>query len=504
MRTLISGTERLFSLHLGKVSYGVNWLAGAVFLVFLVTAIGTGRFLFADGADFFVGLLGGAGDGWPVWDDSKHIRLFVNYINQFFVAVAVRAGFDSIPMLRTLFGLGVFFMPVLLLAYCFMLSRRAADYRVFLASMFSWTTFVLPSLIFPLNQAITTSALCWILLHYIILRFDLRLLDWFVIIAIEFALFRSHEGMILWGGVLFLSSLLSLRADKVWNVSWSNGYLYFIGVFGLLQAGYVVYWQSTHPVEQATESFIGLLSYIAPSEAWIGNTRISLLLVACVAAIILFGSIKQFLGDMRRRVVRSITIGFITLLLLTLIVHSVTPWINHGAIDPVREYLYRFLIPFGSPVFMFLSYFLCQVDVVKFRQEFLGISLSVAVGLTGATLWQIGSTAQWAEFSSFTSQVMKSSKTFIIAPDEVKNVLAKHGKGYLFQYGFGWTWPVLGLSLQPSRFVNSMFSPDGFNEYFRPPSADNPYPLVPFVQLYPGDVFIFDDLLNLQGTGGDK
>ena len=83
-----------------------------VYAVYLVQAIYVERALFADGAFFFVALLSNE-NHWPIVDDSKHIRLFVNTINQFPIALALKSGITSLRTLKVLFGAGLFLTPLL-------------------------------------------------------------------------------------------------------------------------------------------------------------------------------------------------------------------------------------------------------------------------------------------------------------------------------------------------------------------------------------------------------
>ena len=93
--------------------------ACAVYTTYLFQAIYVERALYADGANFFVELLSKE-RLWPIADDSKHIRLFVNVLNQMPMVLALKLGVTSLRCLRILFGAGLFLV-------CLLYTSDAAD-----------------------------------------------------------------------------------------------------------------------------------------------------------------------------------------------------------------------------------------------------------------------------------------------------------------------------------------------------------------------------------------
>jgi hypothetical protein len=206
---------------------------------YIVTALVTERALFADGANFFVGMLRRSFD-WPFNDDGKHIRLLVNGLNQFPLALALKMRLTSLPALKLLFGAGLFFTPILAYVFCFILSRRASDFRPFLLALFSYVTCCLPSEIFILNQALTAVALSWVVLHYILLDLKLGRGDIVLLVVIAAILFRAHEGMIFWGTVIAFAAgaKISLWYREKKPFSWT---ILALGTLGLAQVAFALY-----------------------------------------------------------------------------------------------------------------------------------------------------------------------------------------------------------------------------------------------------------------------
>lgn len=459
-------------------------VAFVVYIAYLAQAIYVERALYADGANFFVELLSKERI-WPIADDSKHIRLFVNALNQFPIVLALESGVTSLRALKILFGAGLFLVPVIIYFYCYYLSRRANDYRVLFFAIVSLITCAIPSDIFILNQAFTSLALAWVLVHYLLLDLKIKSIDWFVFIFISVILFRSHESLILWGGVLFVGSFFTILYRDCGRVDNRNLLVYTIGVIGLLQAAFVAFWQHSHPVGEQTSAFLQLTSLLKPSELWVGNTRISLLML--IAVFLVFVTQCRYGSKFDRwNVLKNVAyVGLIPVAGLMLL--SGAAALNDFSLtNPGREYSYRFLITFGSAGWMLLA-----IVFVIFNKPLSDTvrPLSTAVlslGIISASLWQISNNIQWSIFSNATAEVLKNSSSLIIDPVEVQKKLISAGHENAYKYRWGWAWPVFGMSLQAEGKVEKLFKPEGFGDYFTPPS------MVPFVGFDGRGIYTFD------------
>ena len=85
----------------------------------------------------------------------------------------------------------------------------------------------------------------------------------------------------------------------------------------------------------------------------------------------------------------------------------------------------------------------------------------------------------------------------IIDPIEVhKNLITLNREG-AYKYRWGWAWPVFGMSLQAEGRIEKLFRPEGFENYFTPPSS------VPFVVFDGHGVYTFDDNFTTH-KGGEQ
>lgn len=455
-----------------------------IYVAYLIQAIYVERALYADGANFFLGLLSKA-HSWPIVDDSKHIRLFVNIINQFPTVFALKLGVTSLYTLKILFGAGLFLFPLFFYFYCIYLSRRANDYRVLFFSVASLITCAIPSDMFILNQAFTSLALSWIIIHYLLLDLKIKWGDWAVCFIISLVLFRAHESLIVWGWVFFIGAAGVIVFRDHGNVNNKNLVVYTIGILGVLQSAFVAFWQFSHPVGEQTSAFLQLILLLKPSELWVGNTRISVLMsIAVILIFVVQGGFKRKqVGGGALKVFASVGLIFV---LGWMLLSGISALEDYSLTNPVREFDYRFLMTFGSSGWMLLAIvFVLANKNISNKVSSLG-KITLAVGIISASLWQISNNLQWSIFKNATSQVLQNSSVSIIDPIEVHNKLVAEGNGDVYKYRWGWAWPVFGMSLQKEWVVEKLYKPEGFEMYFNPPRS------IPFIKMTDNSLFVFD------------
>ncbi|MCX7207254.1 MAG: hypothetical protein NT086_14965 [Proteobacteria bacterium] len=453
------------------------------YLSYLIHAIYVERALYADGANFFIDLLNRQ-SAWPVADDSKHIRLFANLVNQFPVVVALKNGVEEFRVLKLLFGAGLFLIPLFIYLYCFYLSCRAGRYHVFFLSMASLITCAIPSDIFILNQSFLALAFSWVLIHYVLLQIDIKWIDCVVIALVSIILFRAHESLMLWGGVILVGSIAIIAIRDKMVVNNKNLHIYSLGGVGFALLLFVLFWQSTHPVAQQTDAFLQLIKLAAPAELWKGNTRISVLtLLFLVAAFAYSLMINRF-----KNINYLFSWIFITVSIVIscgLIYTGVSAIYDYSLTDPFREYSYRFLMTFGSTAWMLLAIaFSFKKIPFDLRAAYAAV-FALALGLISASIWQISSNIQWAAFKNAAATQLQASEKPLLLPESVRDQLISENKEYAYKYRWGWAWPVFGVSLQENGQIDRLYRPEGPQENFKPPT------LLPFVDFSNKGIFEF-------------
>lgn len=430
--------------------------AAGLYLLHLCAAVVVERALYTDGAHFFLGLLR-RDFTWPFADDPKHIRLFVNYLNQIPAAAAIKAGVEDLRTLKLLFGAALFFTPLAIYIGCFAICHRAKDYRILFFLIAAVLTCAMPSEFFIVNQSITTLALCWLLLCYVLLDFRLRALDYFVLVIVFFVLFRAHEGMVFWGPILFCAAAAQLFRLRRRSFLKNRLHICLIGLAGLLQAAFVFYWQAGHPVDEQTEVFLSYLTNALPDRMWerSGATRISLLTGAAFAASLggmwLHG---KLLGSPRlSKAVLASSWGVAIVCAILSLQVSVLLFDEPWQVQPWREKSYRFLINFGSVfwVGMAVVFSWTRMQISPAWRNLMQFVL--AVQLAAGSVWQLGNTKVWAEFQSQSVRIVKASEKTFISSCEIEAEFSKIQRSWLLQNIDPWAWPAYSIAIQNSKQI---------------------------------------------------
>ena len=451
-----------------------------LYALYIGQAIHVERALYADGANFFVELLSKE-QWWPIADDFKHIRLLVNVLNQLPVAIALKIGVENLRLLKIFFGAGLFLIPALIYAFCFMLSRRASDYRVFFFSIASLVSCAMPSDIFIINQSFTSLALVWILIHYLLLSFNVRWFDWVVILLVSLLLFRAHESLIIWGGISFMGAAAVIWVRDGRNISNKNLHVYTIGILGLGQLAFVAFWQATHPVGKQTSDFLKLIALLKPGELWIGNTRISILFFCILLVIFVYSLAHRYVLGVSRPAKAILFLIFVSLGGL-MVATGAMAIINLDLTNPGREFSYRFLMTFGSAGWMMMSIFAVLIQMNPDHQVRRLCFTALSLGVISASMWQISNNIQWSIFRNAAAQELSLETGPLVDPDRVRDRLASLGKESTYKYRWAWAWTVFGMSLQENGRVVKLFRPEGYEEYFNPPKR------IPFILMSGGEI----------------
>lgn len=472
---------------------------GGLYLLHLCTAVAAERALYSDGAHFFTSLLS-RDYSWPFTDDWKHIRLFVNYLNQFPAALAIKAGVDDLRVLKLLFGAALFFVPVIIYAACFLICRRAKDYRVLFFIVATVLTCTMPSDFFIVNQAFTALALSWLLLCYVLLNFRIRAFDWVVIVAVLAVLFRAHEGMLLWGVVLFGAAAARLMRTGRPVAPKDNLHVYLIGLTGLLHAAFVLYWQATHPVGEQTQAFLSLVSKALPSSMWqaSGSNRISLLIgVALVASLAGMRLRNAVIGNQKLSVAAlalawGAAIVCAVLALQTSAIQFDDPW----RIEPWREKSYRFLINFGSLFWMGMAVVFWWARMEFSCAERRLMQFILAVGLVAGSIWQLNNTRSWNEFQNQSILIMKNSEKTFISSCEIEAGFSKTGYAYLLKNADSWTWPAYSIAIQNAKLVPKIALSAEHPDMFTIHQNSDLHVSASYVEFFPDGYFDFSRLIS--------
>ncbi|MDQ8153466.1 MAG: hypothetical protein P3B98_02285 [Gemmatimonadota bacterium] len=466
-------------------------MACAVYGAHLCYAIISDRALFSDGAQFFIRLITSTAP-WPVFDDSVHIRLLVNVLNQWPVSLARMVGVEDIPTLRRLFGASLFLQPALLYVYCYALSRRANDYRVFALTVTSVVSCVMPSELFVINQGITALALAWIALHYILLPMRYRWHDIVVMATVSVLLFRAHEGMVLWGGITAAAGILRLVAEYRALTGRPRGAVMALSLLGAAQSAFVLGWQKTHPVQAQTREFLELRHVANPWAMWTSSARVALVTGGVVAVIFVIAAAaraRRAIGWARSdRAITIVVLGAIAIMGLSVGLALSDP----ASLDPNRAFQHRVLIPFGGALCMALAVAVMRMNVRLTASHQRLLAGTLAAGLIASSVWQMRTTAQWRVYRTATQDALRSADGPLVSSRAVMHTLLRTAAPEVWQFRNTWAWSVFGLSLQDSAVVTAVIEPDWARARFGLPRTATDSLRVPFVTLPASGILRFE------------
>lgn len=455
-------------------------VAIAVYGGHLCYAMLSDRALFSDGANFFANLIASSAR-WPVSDDAKHIRLLVNALNQWPVSAARALGVQHLAGLRLLFGAGLFLQPVILYLYCLSLSRRANDHRVFALAIVCLVASAMPSELFAVNQGFTALALAWVVLHYVLLDLRLTVRDGVVLAVVSVLLFRAHEGMVMWGGVTALAAAARLLVLRDQRTHGHRLHLIVLGLLGVAQSAFVLYWQVTHAVQQQTLTFLQLAGLLLPTSMWMSNARVALLALLCVGLLLGSAVVERRRGGGRAIGGERVLTAVVAIAVLTMFASAAVALVDASALDPQREFGYRVLIPFGGAACMMLAAAVVVSDLRLAEWRARLLTLTLAGALIASSIRQAGTTARWRVYQAAAVEALRTAPGPLVSSRTVEAALARANASDAWRFTNPWCWSAFGLSLQADPVVTAIFVPDAEREFFVLPRVATDSVRVPFV-----------------------
>ena len=494
-------------MNINSLSKKVLFLFIASVLLYIFSmfwSISVDREMYLDGSNFFSGILS-KDSTWPYWNDDWHNRIFINLLNQFILVLGLKLGVTNLNFLKFLYGFGLFFTSFLIYVHCFWISKRASNFLFFFFALANLIICVVPSSMFILNQAISSLSLNWLLLHYIFLGAELKIskVDYSIIFLSLIILFRSHESQLIWSVFIVATYFLITFNSKIRKTPEGTLIHKIIFIFSLMHFFFAYFWQKNHPVDQSIYvMYSNIQNLVNLDQLSQGNIRLAVLSGLSVITVFFIGIVDRKLkrsdssSFYHQLFIYSFIFVFSCLTFLS-IYFSISVFNNLSTVDPFREFLYRFLIPFGSVFFMGLSAFFWLRSIFLSSIEKNMLVFTLSIGLFSASLWQIGNNINWTNFQMVTSQALVNSKNFLVDPSEVKILLIQNNLEYLYKYSCNWSWPVYGLTLQHSRNVEKLFLPqDGFIDWFDISDKDQGYVTLPFVKFKTDGFFIFNSIIN--------
>lgn len=423
-------------------------IAIACFFAYAFDATWHSRALYADGAFFYADIL----SQFAPFDDSKHIRLLVNVLNQSPLLLLLNLGVVDPFWLRLAFNAPLFFGNALCLLLLWGLAKRHDFYAVAFWGSVSFIATVLPSDIFAINQARLAQGLYWIVLFFALTPRPIVLAEKLLLLAVCLVGFRSHES------IIFMGPIISLAAWSAWRRDDTNRAVRLaLMVVGLVWCFFGLYWQMSHPVASGTAGFFSSIFYwrvsdILFSTLFFGWSLVLLLMWQCRAYIL-----------QRPQAMLSKKIAWLYLPFCLLI--GLTPWWWPLHMFPPGEFAFRFFIPFGGAALACIAITDWHWSVSKYLERSV-LVICIASSLIGMSLWQVLSTRHWVTFQQDVKTAIAQSPHSLLTVDEALAHQPQSHRDVWQRYYWGWTFPALSLAVSDQVEIAAMIMPTENDEFF--------------------------------------
>jgi hypothetical protein len=461
------------------VYFAILVFAVILYIAHLYFAIMFNRGFYLDGAYFFVSGINSAQNFWPHFDDSQHNRLFVNLLNQLPFSAALKMGVTNLDLLRLFYTFPLFTNSALImLATLYVCRQKGGKIEIFIFSLASFVLFSMPSEIFIVNPAFTTTSLSWLLLAFILSEKEPQLWDFFAVSFLCLLHFKSHEGVMFFGLCLVIAALLSIKSSCIGRKKLLR--LVVIGMVGAI--AYNVYWQFQLPSQAATDYFNLVKRLINPINIFGSNLffsvmgGIGLFLVAIQHWRPFYNKSEDYNFYVQHLL--AWCFGLVSLL------YSLFFIVDKSGFNPFLEYEYRVLLTFGPLILMPIAIGLSISRISLKVRDIRAIFVVLGLTFSATMIWQIRNDAIWADFVKHIHYAEAASTSPIVDPVASSDSMQPIAT-YTYGSGLAWTLPSLGVALSSTPFISKIFKPLNHLEHFYLDSANSSIG-IPFTLLQDG------------------
>ncbi len=453
-----------------------------LFSIFIITSIITQRGLYADGVFFLLAIIDQASDpGYPIFDDSKHIRLFINFLNQLLPSLTVFFKIGNFQIINYLFNINIFLMPLAMALIVFYISKSIHKAYFSIIVFASFIYFVFGSFIFILNQAITFSFVLWGIFIYTFMDRQPKSFDWILVSALLVLTFRGHEMILTVAPVILLAIVWNFN-EKHKLLKYFNSYIFTFITLSFLWA---VYWQLSHQVGHQTNSFL----YIVFRFLDYGVLFDSILSVPIIGIVLsLFITSLYF---RKKNYTRIINVAIWLFICFSSYIVIKKTFFDITSIH--IEFDYRIFITFGIPVMMLLTVLYQKLDLHFMTSELL-IYLIRIVLISGIflTIWQLKHNYYWNSFLHKIKENIEVSNHFEIDSDYF-SIPLDNGIG---RYSWGWCWPHYSIIAQKGDVSKIIIPVEQFRKKYYDISLKENIVLLPYRKFKNDQYLDFTKLMN--------
>lgn len=407
-----------------------------IYLLHIVYAILTYRFLYADGSHWFVEVLEKNVTGY--WYSARH---FAHLFPQLPLVMALKIGMKDIRGLLYLYGTSLFMPYVISLGICYFAARKnKVSYLFFpLLSLFAAS---MNAEFLIISESHFLVSLFWPLLFLMLFHKGPGAL--ILIILLAFPTLRSYESMLFFGPILATIAIwrgLQVKSQRFYRVFWAILTIWFL-------AGIAVALRSIlNPAGPASlQTFFLSSKLFFMSYGSFHYPCILSLLILLILTVLVWR--PGTLGRFWRWTVGGVSAACIIVALL--------PTLSPTTLSPHLQYEARILIAYLPAV---LACILCAVhkgwfsiQLVVWRRMFVLLAL---LGISQG-IWHLTATYQWNKYLQIFRREVSNNCGLIPFEQSALSVLDKSPYHVSTSMNWNWTIPTMSIVIAQHGLVKAI------------------------------------------------
>jgi len=396
-----------------------------IYFIYCLLGIVTQRVLYADGVNYFLGLIQG---NFVLYDATVN-RYFVNMLQQLPIHIAYLLGIYDMGILKIIFGSTMFLQNIIGIGALYCISRWHNSFGIFRVSIAIYVFVNMLSEIFISNEIFLSYWIFSILFFYTYSR-KYGKID-YVFLGCALVIFtRANDAAIFFGSVIGFSALIHL-----WNVQRKICLLILTVSWGTVL--YTIYHILVVSVQTASQGYLMALFSLK---------------LDCIVS--LWGSLF-FVYVYIRYSKENLPVKVIVYWLLLGIALVLFVTISGRWVLPEHEFGYRTHIGIigASIYFMYIimPYMARRIPIRKLEVNNFYIIISMMLLLQ--SMWQIGNCFYWAQYTEeFKNQIVSSNRVVL----DIETF--KHSR-IAGRFEWPWTTSDLSIAVMDSYTINKIVTP---------------------------------------------
>ncbi len=377
-------------------------------IIHIIYATITMRGMYLDGAFYMLNQLDSFSMGIiKISHDISHPRFFIMTLLQIptilsYFILKIHNKFA----LMMIFSCSIFLLPLLVLSWNYLLTKRTQRFDIFFFSLFSYCGIITVYLIYGIVESILGCMLNCILWNYLAAKINYTKKDSIIIAFLTILLYQTFEYIIYIGIIFFIASIMYAKRETNLKNKITK---FLIGIGSLGASIYNLFFIIKVPGEYSEIIRFFKESYFYFSH--ITNLNISTSIITLI--FLIFIALKK----------ESTGIKTIFLFSLICIINFVRLLVSlKTSISPLYESSFRTLICYAFPIMIIIT---CILDFKQKEQNLIKIKNLICIVLICGifqTAWQIVNTYYWDKNIQYMKSELNKTQDLLYIPSEHEDI----------------------------------------------------------------------------------